>query len=120
MKLSRSLLVAWMSVVGATPLNFTCVGDLEVSFATGSASCGNTLEQTAVQSQPGVKFGDAEKNGLYLFAMIDPDACLGDTDPCGSWTPGTKAAPGTSAPVRHWLVGNIYGQTLKLGNMMAQ
>ena len=103
--------------VSAAALNVTCVGDLDVTFKTGAASCGNSMQQGDVQSEPSVGFPGAEKSKLYLFVMVDPDACLGDTDPCQSWTPGTTAPPGKAAPVRHWVVGNIYGETLREGRM---
>ena len=67
-----------------------------VTFEKDGANCGNTFQQADVQRQPGVQYSGAQKNGLYLFVMIDPDACLGDTDPCQSWTPGSTAAPGAS------------------------
>lgn len=105
-----------LSTVAA--LNITCVDELQVSFKTAGASCGNTFKQSDVQSQPGVAYPRASKDKLYLFIMMDPDACLGDTDPCASWAPGSTAAPGAAAPVRHWVVGDIYGETLREGKMM--
>lgn len=82
----------------ATPLTVTYPGNKPVSL-------GNELTPTEVKDTPTVKW-DAEKSAYYTLAMVDPDA-------------PSRAEP-TFREVKHWLVGNILGNDLSTGDVMAE
>merc|ERR1712039_365885 len=60
---------------------------------------------------PVVKYAHAEEGVLYTLAMIDPDADLAGN---GSW-PDVQT-PGSHAPVRHWVIGNLDAAALQSGD----
>ena len=85
---------------------------LEVTFKitgghyNGAVIGGNLFLQTDIPEAPLVRFSRAEQGKLYTLMMIDFDG-----DASGSWP--DKVPPGRNSPVRHWIVGNIPGESLR-------
>lgn len=85
---------------------------LEVTFKivgghyNGAVTGGNLFLQTDIPEAPLVRFSRAEQGKLYTLMMIDFDG-----DASGSWP--DKVPPGRNSPVRHWIVGNIPGESLR-------
>ena len=80
-------------------------------------NCGNLLLESDIGGthpwiEPAVAFKAADVDTFYTLAYIDPDVDLPNN---GSW-PDVKT-PGSKAPARHWVVGNIPGKDLALGDL---
>ncbi|MTH96810.1 YbhB/YbcL family Raf kinase inhibitor-like protein [Roseibium sp. RKSG952] len=100
---------------GANELTWVCTETpLHVEFPiigrhySGEIHCGTLLLQQDIAGAPEVTFENADPETHYTLMMIDPDA---NAD--GSWP--DAVLPGTNAPVRHWIVGNISGRLLADG-----
>ena len=66
-----------------------------------SVDLGNTLSVSKSQSKPKVVFEQAKDDKVYTLAMVDPDAPSRDDPKAAQWL--------------HWLVVNIPGDKLKIG-----
>jgi len=81
----------------------------DVEYYSGVVACGNLFRESDIGGgknvAPIVQWPQAKADAIYAFVMTDPDA---DLD--GSFPLATK--PGSHAPVRHWVVGNIPGTVL--------
>ena len=79
-----------------------------------TSQCGNLFLEADIGGgknvAPTVVFPYAKPDRYYTIMMVDPDA---DID--GSFPDAT--APGSHAPVRHWVVGNIPGANLQVGDL---
>lgn len=86
-----------------------------VKYYNGKVSCGNLFLESdiggGIDIAPVVKYPSAKESTLYTMIMMDPDADLPNN---GSW-PDVKT-PGSHAPVRHWVVGNLDASALRSGN----
>jgi phosphatidylethanolamine-binding protein (PEBP) family uncharacterized protein len=86
-----------------------------IEYYNGEVSCGNLFLESdiggGINVAPIVKFPDAKEGTYYTLVMMDPDADLPNN---GSWPDVTT--PGSHAPVRHWVVGNIDAAALKSGD----
>lgn len=111
-------------VAEAVPtLKFQC-GDLpllgvryNINYYSGKVECGNLLLESDIGGThpwipPRVTFEAADQGSLFTLIYIDPDANLANN---GSWPDVTT--PGSLAPVRHWVVGNIKAEMLKTGDL---
>ncbi|MEO6845981.1 MAG: YbhB/YbcL family Raf kinase inhibitor-like protein [Chthoniobacterales bacterium] len=85
---------------------------LEITFAvegshySGVVHPGSLFLQADISNAPVVKSTQAEAGAFYTLLMIDYD---GNAN--GAWP---DAVPdGANSPVRHWIVGNIPGETLR-------
>mmetsp|Transcript_4673 Transcript_4673/g.13062 ORF Transcript_4673/g.13062 Transcript_4673/m.13062 type:complete len:425 (-) Transcript_4673:243-1517(-) len=89
--------------------------EYQVKYYSGEVTCGNLFLESdiggGIDIAPVVKYPQAQEGSYYTLIMVDPDADL----PCnGSWPDVT--VPGSHAPVRHWVVGNLDRQSLVTGN----
>jgi len=86
-----------------------------IKYYSGKVSCGNLMLEAdiggGVNIPPVVTYANAEKDARYTLLMIDNDADLKNN---GSWPDVTT--PGSHAPVRHWVVGNIGYDMLATGD----
>ena len=103
---------------GARELNYGCSEPpLEVTFAVvggyykGGVSCGNLFLQSNIPAAPVVRWNGADATKLYTLMLLDFD---GNAN--GSWP--DPVASGENSPVRHWIVGNIPGDTLHGGGYL--
>jgi phosphatidylethanolamine-binding protein (PEBP) family uncharacterized protein len=108
-------LVGSPRLVVAAELNYNCSEPpLEVTFVVvggyykGSVSCGNLFLQSDIPTAPIVRWKGADGSKLYTLMLLDFD---GNAN--GSWP--DPVASGENSPVRHWIVGNIPGDTLRGG-----
>lgn len=89
-----------------------------IEYYNGTVNCGNLLLENDIGGgktvQPTVTFPSAE-DGFYTLAYIDPDANLVNGSKNVSWP--DEDGPGSAAPVRHWVAGNIDAAMLKSGNL---
>eukprot|EP01116_Phalansterium_solitarium_P011080 TRINITY_DN26688_c0_g1_i1.p1 TRINITY_DN26688_c0_g1~~TRINITY_DN26688_c0_g1_i1.p1 ORF type:complete len:175 (-),score=39.42 TRINITY_DN26688_c0_g1_i1:323-847(-) len=100
------LLLLLLSGVLTDAVYFNCTNPpLSVSFpdSVGKVLCGTVVPKPATQLAPFVSYPNAVGSAGYLLAMLDPDA-------------PSHQNP-TRAPIRHWLVGNIPGTDLAVGNV---
>lgn len=83
-----------------------------VRYYSGRVLCGNLLLEAdiggGINIPPVVRFSDAEQGSFYTLLMVD-------TDTMGGYWPDTML-PGSHAPVRHWVVGNLDSKMLKTGD----
>jgi phosphatidylethanolamine-binding protein (PEBP) family uncharacterized protein len=85
---------------------------LEVTFAvagghySGVVTGGNLFLQSDIAEAPVVRWKDAAAGKFYTLLMLDFD---GNAN--GSWP--DPVASGENSPVRHWIVGNIPGESLR-------
>ena len=87
----------------------------KIKYYSGEVHCGSLLLESdigggTINDAPAIRFQPAKAAALYTLVMIDPDADLANN---GSWPDVTT--PGSHAPVRHWVAGNIDGATLQKG-----
>ncbi|XP_025203864.1 protein D3-like isoform X2 [Melanaphis sacchari] len=79
---------------------------LQVNYASGKkALLGNELTPTEVKDLPSVSW-NADPNSFYLLCLTDPDA-------------PSRAEP-TIREWHHWLVGNIPGKNVSLGETLSE
>jgi len=88
-----------------------------IKYYNGTVACGNLLLESDIGGThawipPKVTFPAAEQGSLYTLFYIDPDVDLPNN---GSWPDVTT--PGSKAPARHWVVGNIDADMLKTGDL---
>jgi hypothetical protein len=102
-------------LVSAGELNYGCSEPpLEMTFAVvgghykGAASCGNLFLATDIPTAPVVRWKGADATKLYTLMMLDFD---GNAN--GSWP--DQVSSGENSTVRHWIAGNIPGDTLRAG-----
>eukprot|EP00966_Prymnesium_polylepis_P012667 290701-Prymnesium_polylepis.2 len=57
-----------------------------------------------------VVYPGAKPDAYYTVVMVDPDADMNGSFPFAT-------APGAHAPVRHWILGNLLGSALAVGEM---
>jgi len=85
----------------------------DIDYYNGEVNCGTLLLEAdiggGINVQPTVKFQNAKQDHLYTLLYVDPDANT------GSWpdVPG----PGSHAPVRHSVAGNIPAKALLSGDL---
>merc|ERR1712151_342124 len=86
-----------------------------IKYYNGKVSCGNLFSEAdiggGINVPPVVRYPSAQEDSLYTFVMMDPDADLPNN---GSWPVVTT--PGSHAPVRHWVIGNLDANALRTGN----
>jgi len=86
-----------------------------IKYYSGEVHCGSLMLEAdiggGVNIPPKITFPSAEKGEKYTLLMIDNDADLMNN---GSWPDVT--IPGSHAPVRHWVVGNIDSTMLMTGD----
>merc|ERR1712070_59625 len=74
----------------------------KIAYYSGYVSCGNLFRESdiggGINNAPKVNCGHCKKDELYALVMTDPDADVDGSFPMIS-------APGSHAPVRHWVVG---------------
>lgn len=80
--------------------------DIAGGYYSGAVNAGNLFLQTDIPKAPVVRWEHADPKKLYTLLMIDFD---GNAN--GSWP--EPVASGENSPVRHWIVGNIPGSTLR-------
>jgi phosphatidylethanolamine-binding protein (PEBP) family uncharacterized protein len=104
--------IAGQPAASASQLTYGCSKPpLEATFQVtgghynGAVSCGNIFLQNDIPTAPVVRWVAAKAKKLYMLLMIDFD---GNAE--GSWP--DAVLPGSNAPVRHWIVGNIPGAML--------
>lgn len=92
-----------------TPLQVT----YDIRYYSGVVRCGNLLLESDIGGgltiAPEVRYEHAKHDEFYTLIYVDPDATA------GSWPQDTT--PGSHAPVRHWVAGNIPGHALQRGDM---
>uniref|UniRef100_A0A2H8TMS0 Phosphatidylethanolamine-binding F40A3.3 n=1 Tax=Melanaphis sacchari TaxID=742174 RepID=A0A2H8TMS0_9HEMI len=77
---------------------------LQVNYTNGAkALLGNELKPIKVKDQPSVSW-NADPNSFYTLCLVDPDA-------------PSRAEP-TNKEWNHWLVGNIPGENVGLGETL--
>lgn len=102
-----SLDVAAFPIVSPDTASWNCTRPpLEVSYSDTAVLCGTLFSQAEVRTQPAVTW--RSKNASYALLMVDPDADLN-----GSWPDALQ--PGSRAPVRHWVLGNLAAADLARG-----
>lgn len=124
--------VFWVGILATTALgasrarsgslSFGCTDppldvSYDIKYYSGVVNCGNLLLESDIGGThawipPTVSFASAEQGKYYLLAYIDPDVDLPNN---GSW-PDVQT-PGSKAPARHWVVGNIPGEDLRSGDL---
>jgi len=86
-----------------------------VEHYSGEVTCGNLFLESdiggGINTPPVVKYPEAQEGSHYTLIMVDPDA---DLPGGGSWPDVTT--PGSYAPVRHWVIGNLDSESLVTGN----
>lgn len=91
-------------------LYFVSNPPLEVQFAlkhySGRVQGGNLFLQEDIPTPPVIRWTQARASKLYTLLMIDMDG-----NASGSWP--DPVPPGSNAPIRHWVVGNIPGALLR-------
>ena len=112
-RIAALLLCALPGLAGATELTYTRTDPpLEVTFAvagghySGAVTGGNLFLQADIADAPVVRWKDAVAGKFYTLLMLDFD---GNAN--GSWPDPVPS--GENSPVRHWIVGNIPGETLR-------
>ncbi|CAE8640001.1 unnamed protein product [Polarella glacialis] len=106
---------------GTVTLKFECSDPplgvaYDIKYYNGAVACGNLLLESDIGGshpwiQPKVTFPAAE-DGLYTLIYLDPYVDLPNN---GSWPDVTT--PGSKAPARHWVAGNIDATMLKTGDL---
>ena len=91
----------------------------DIRYYSGAVHCGNLLLESDIGGThkwvpPKVDWSAARADRYYTLAYIDPDVDLPNN---GSW-PDVQT-PGSKAPARHWVVGNINGTALRAGDLSA-
>eukprot|EP00811_Abedinium_folium_P000960 NODE_10880_length_1323_cov_4.286789.p1 GENE.NODE_10880_length_1323_cov_4.286789~~NODE_10880_length_1323_cov_4.286789.p1 ORF type:complete len:388 (-),score=108.02 NODE_10880_length_1323_cov_4.286789:89-1252(-) len=85
----------------------------DIAYYDGTVSCGNVLLEAdiggGINVPPTVTYAEAKPERFYTVLYVDPDAMS------GYWPDQTQ--PGSHAPVRHWVQGNILGSALLSGNL---
>jgi len=89
----------------------------DIKYYDGTVECGNLLLESDIGGthkwvEPKIAFKGAVNGTLYTLAYIDPDVDLPNN---GSWP--DVVTPGSKAPARHWVVGNIKGEDLAVGEL---
>ena len=83
---------------------------LQIKAYSGAVSCGNLFREAdiggGINTVPYVAYPKAKAGSFYTIVMVDPDADMDGSFP-------TATAPGSHAPVRHWIQGNIAGADLQ-------
>merc|ERR1712130_667501 len=102
-------------------LSFACtLSPLQVNYShikyyNAEVACGNLFLESdiggGIDIPPVVKYPSAKAGSLYTLVMMDPDADLPNN---GSWP--VMQTPGSHAPVRHWVVGNLDRTALRTGD----
>merc|ERR1740121_1096220 len=116
-----SLLVTAAIVTAGRCLEFKCSEPAlgvkyDIKYYNGEVNCGSLLLESDIggglKVPPTVTFDFGSiKPAYYTLVYKDPDADLPNN---GSWPDVTT--PGSHAPVRHWVVGNIDHDMLKTGD----
>lgn len=78
---------------------------VEVSYPEASVNLGNVLTPTQVKGQPNVSW-PTEDGAFYVLCMTDPDAPSRQQPKYREW--------------HHWLVGNIPGNELSMGDVLSE
>lgn len=100
-------------------VNLNCSADTlhveyDIKYYSGLVDCGTLLLEAdiggGINVAPKVIYAHANPSDFYTLIYVDPDA-----DMAGSW-PNVTAAGG-HAPVRHWVIGNIFGEALSKGDL---
>jgi hypothetical protein len=112
-RIAALILCASTSLAAATELTYVRTDPpLEVTFAvagghySGAVTGGNLFLQADIADAPVVRWKDAALGKFYTLLMLDFD---GNAN--GSWPDPVPS--GENSPVRHWIVGNIPGETLR-------
>eukprot|EP00746_Dinoflagellata_sp_MGD_P135240 gnl/MRDRNA2_/MRDRNA2_69204_c0_seq1.p1 gnl/MRDRNA2_/MRDRNA2_69204_c0~~gnl/MRDRNA2_/MRDRNA2_69204_c0_seq1.p1 ORF type:complete len:329 (+),score=52.32 gnl/MRDRNA2_/MRDRNA2_69204_c0_seq1:216-1202(+) len=89
----------------------------DVKYYNATVVCGNLLLESDIGGThpwipPKVNFPAAEPDSLYTLMYVDPDVDLPNN---GSWPDVTT--PGSKAPARHWVAGNINADMLMTGDL---
>jgi len=112
-RITALFLCALPGLVAATELTYVRTDPpLEVTFAvagghySGAVTGGNLFLQADIADAPVVRWKDATPGKFYTLLMLDFD---GNAN--GSWPDPVPS--GENSPVRHWIVGNIPGETLR-------
>ncbi len=101
-----------VSAIFTDPIYEASDPTLEVTFAimgghySGAVHPGCLFLQTDISEPPVERWKNAEIGGFYTLLMLDLDG-----NALGSWP--DPVAAGENSPVRHWIVGNIPGDTLR-------
>ena len=105
-------------------LTFNCTDpplevEYKIAYYSGKVDCGNLLLESDIGGThpwipPKVTFPSADPKESYALMYIDPYVDLPNN---GTWPDVTT--PGSKAPARHWVVGNILGSHLASGDLSA-
>eukprot|EP00929_Paragymnodinium_shiwhaense_P027853 TRINITY_DN16257_c0_g1_i7.p1 TRINITY_DN16257_c0_g1~~TRINITY_DN16257_c0_g1_i7.p1 ORF type:complete len:211 (-),score=33.96 TRINITY_DN16257_c0_g1_i7:117-749(-) len=88
----------------------------DIKYYSGTVSCGNLLLESDIGGThawipPKVTFSSAEAGAYYTLIYLDPYV---DVPQNGTWP--DVPTPGSKAPARHWVAGNIDAEMLKTGD----
>ena len=91
--------------------------EYSIKYYSGKVNCGNLLLESDIGGThpwvpPKVTFRSADREVLYTLLYVDPFVNIPNN---GTWPDVTT--PGSKAPARHWVVGNIDASMLASGDL---